>query len=184
MSAISFVSTHYRSYHSFYFHRFSQICLHRITCLILLQLTAFRYQKNQYNVFEVNQTGYDNCTLDSAVGNWSSGKDFILLNKTMRYYFICGNGQCLNGMKVSVLVHPLPPPPTSSQHNHSTPSSAASMVLDYLGLNSLFLSFAFVLFGFVLVQPICHFAKFSFLFLLLLLLLISSILNSLFYESY
>ncbi|KAI5392336.1 lamin-like protein [Lathyrus oleraceus] len=112
---------------------------------------SFRYQKNQYNVFEVNQTGYDNCTLDSAVGNWSSGKDFILLNKTMRYYFICGNGQCLNGMKVSVLVHPLPPPPTSSQHNHSAPSSAASMVLEYLGLNSLFLSFAFLLFGFVLV---------------------------------
>ncbi|KAL5072387.1 hypothetical protein RYX36_011371 [Vicia faba] len=113
---------------------------------------SFRYQKNQYNVFEVNQTGYDNCTLDSAVGNWTSGKDFILLNKTMRYYFICGNGQCLNGMKVSVLVHPLPPPPTSSsQHNHSTSKSDAPMVLEYLGLRSIMLSFVFVLFGFVLV---------------------------------
>ncbi|KAF7850494.1 hypothetical protein BT93_L5446 [Corymbia citriodora subsp. variegata] len=78
-------------------------------------LISFRYQKNQYNVFEVNRTGYDNCTTEGAIGNWSSGKDFILLGKAKRYYFICGNGQCFNGMKVSVLVHPLPPrrPPPS-----------------------------------------------------------------------
>lgn len=113
---------------------------------------SFRYQKNQYNVFLVNQTGYDNCTLDSAVGNWSSGKDFILFNKSMRYYFICGNGQCNNGMKVSVFVHPLPsPPPSSSQHNHSSPNSAAPMILEYLGHKSLMLSFVFILFGYVLV---------------------------------
>ncbi|CAH1454720.1 unnamed protein product [Lactuca virosa] len=57
---------------------------------------SFRYQKTQYNVIEVNKTGYDNCTLDSAVGNWSSGKDFILLNESQRYYFICGTGGCFN----------------------------------------------------------------------------------------
>ena len=76
-------------------------------------LAAFRYQKTQYNVFEVNQTGYDNCTTEGALGNWSSGKDFIPLNESKRYYFICGNGQCFNGMKVSVLVHPLPLPAAS-----------------------------------------------------------------------
>ncbi|XP_073303467.1 early nodulin-like protein 17 [Primulina huaijiensis] len=77
-------------------------------------LISFRYQKSQYNVFEVNQTGYDNCTIDSATGNWSSGKDFIPLNEAKRYYFICGNGGCFSGMKVSVLVHALPPPPAAS----------------------------------------------------------------------
>lgn len=77
-------------------------------------IAAFRYQKNQYNVFEVNQTGYDNCTMEGAVGNWSSGKDFIPLNKAKRYYFICGTGGCFNGMKVSVLVHRLPTPPSAA----------------------------------------------------------------------
>ncbi|XP_058195791.1 early nodulin-like protein 16 [Rhododendron vialii] len=76
-------------------------------------LISFRYQKTQYNVFEVNQTGYDNCTTEGAVGNWSSGKDFILLDKAQRYYFICGNGGCYSGMKVSVIVHPLPSPPSA-----------------------------------------------------------------------
>uniref|UniRef100_A0A5B7A4Q6 Putative lamin-like protein n=1 Tax=Davidia involucrata TaxID=16924 RepID=A0A5B7A4Q6_DAVIN len=90
-------------------------------------LISFRYQKMQYNVFEVNQTGYDNCTTEGALGNWSSGKDFILLDKAMRYYFICGTGGCYNGMKVSVVVHPLPSPPHSAEQ--SPPSSAAPDVL-------------------------------------------------------
>ncbi|KAI3512728.1 hypothetical protein L1887_20047 [Cichorium endivia] len=88
---------------------------------------SFRYQKTQYNVIEVNKTGYDNCTLDGAVGNWSSGKDFILLNKTQRYYFICGTGGCFNGMKVTIRVHPLPAPPPSTVavSTHSSTSDGA-----------------------------------------------------------
>lgn len=75
-------------------------------------------------MFEVNQTGYDNCTTESAVGNWSSGKDFIPLNKAKRYYFICGNGGCFSGMKVSVVVHALPSPPTTSSKLDSVKSAA------------------------------------------------------------
>ncbi|KAJ4718645.1 lamin-like protein [Melia azedarach] len=92
---------------------------------------SFRYQKTQYNVFMVNQSGYDNCTTEGALGNWSSGKDFILLNKTKSYYFICGNGQCFNGMKVSILVHPLASPPTAAiaANDSSKDSSAAPMFL-------------------------------------------------------
>ncbi|KAI3806924.1 hypothetical protein L1987_22842 [Smallanthus sonchifolius] len=97
---------------------------------------SFRYQKMQYNVIEVNKTGYDNCTLDGAVGNWSSGKDFILLNKSQRYYFICGTGGCLNGMKVTIRVHPLPSPPSStvaaSEHSASSVVGASFMVLALL----------------------------------------------------
>ncbi|XP_059643920.1 early nodulin-like protein 19 [Cornus florida] len=94
-------------------------------------LISFRYQKFQYNVFEVNQTGYDNCTIEGAVGNWSSGKDFILLDKAQRYYFICGTGGCYSGMKVSVLVHPLPPPPSASvaAENNSSSSADPAVVL-------------------------------------------------------
>ncbi|KAK4761072.1 hypothetical protein SAY87_005965 [Trapa incisa] len=86
-------------------------------------LISFRYQKTMYNVFEVNQTGYDNCTTEGAVGNWTSGKDFILLNETKRYYFIGGNGQCFNGMKVSVLVHALLSPPSSAATANSSSSA-------------------------------------------------------------
>ncbi|XAR50462.1 hypothetical protein NMG60_11004798 [Bertholletia excelsa] len=99
-------------------------------------LISFRYQKMQYNVFEVNQTGYDNCTTEGAVGNWSSGKDFILLKKAKRYYFICGNGGCFSGMKVSVLVHPLPPPPRSATvaNEQSEKSGAAEARLTVAGV--------------------------------------------------
>ncbi|XP_009626785.1 early nodulin-like protein 19 [Nicotiana tomentosiformis] len=83
-------------------------------------LISFRYKKTQHNVFEVNKNGYDNCIIEGAFGNWSSGRDFILLNKSKRYYFICGIGGCSDGMKVSVVVHPLPPPPPS-------PSAIAAM---------------------------------------------------------
>ncbi|KAL6953331.1 hypothetical protein U1Q18_041373, partial [Sarracenia purpurea var. burkii] len=90
-------------------------------------LISFRYMKMQYNVFEVNQSGYDNCTTEGALGNWTSGKDFILLDKAKRYFFICGNGGCYSGMKVSVLVHRLPSPPSSAQlaAEHSSTNSAA-----------------------------------------------------------
>ncbi|KAJ7962747.1 Lamin-like protein [Quillaja saponaria] len=108
-------------------------------------LISFRYQKTQYNVFEVNQTGYDNCTTEGAVGNWSSGKDFVPLNKAKRYYFICGNGQCFNGMKVSVLVHPLPPPPTAAKHSKL---DSAAHIVSHWGLWSLMVSYALIWFGF------------------------------------
>ncbi|GJT17526.1 lamin-like protein [Tanacetum coccineum] len=92
---------------------------------------SFRYQKFQYNVVEVNKTGYDNCTLDSAVGNWSSGKDFILLNKSQRYYFICGTGGCMNGMKVAIRVHPLPSPPASATALSSTSAAVDGVSVDW-----------------------------------------------------
>eukprot|EP00252_Welwitschia_mirabilis_P023195 TRINITY_DN6509_c0_g1_i1.p1 TRINITY_DN6509_c0_g1~~TRINITY_DN6509_c0_g1_i1.p1 ORF type:complete len:166 (+),score=17.19 TRINITY_DN6509_c0_g1_i1:400-897(+) len=72
---------------------------------------SFRYQKDQHNVLQVNKTGYDNCTTDSVIGNWSSGKDFIELNESKRYYFIDGKGFCYNGMKITLFVeNPAPPP--------------------------------------------------------------------------
>lgn len=98
----------------------------------------------QYNVLLVNQTGYDNCTIEGALGNWSSGKDFIMLNETQRYYFICGTGGCLNGMKVSVVVHPLPSPPISAvAAEHSSKKSAAPVAARAFG-SLLATSFAFL----------------------------------------
>ncbi|XP_071722264.1 early nodulin-like protein 17 [Rutidosis leptorrhynchoides] len=91
--------------------------------------TAFRYQKTQYNVFEVNQTSYGNCTTDGAIRNGTSGKDFFPLPKAKRYYFIGGNGQCFNGMKVSIIVHPLPKSAVSTNGTSSKTHSAAGPVV-------------------------------------------------------
>lgn len=93
-------------------------------------LISFRYLKNQYNVFEVNKTGYDNCTMDGLAGNWSSGKDFILLDKPNTYYFICGNGYCTSGMKVAVTVHRLPSNASAPDHSSSSRSSVKSDGVD------------------------------------------------------
>uniref|UniRef100_A0A0E0M4G3 Phytocyanin domain-containing protein n=1 Tax=Oryza punctata TaxID=4537 RepID=A0A0E0M4G3_ORYPU len=89
-------------------------------------LISFRYQKGTHNVFEVNQTGYDNCTMAGVTGNWTSGKDFIPLNDSRRYYFICGNGFCQAGMKVAITVHPLPHNATrDSDRRHGGGDAAA-----------------------------------------------------------
>ncbi|CAL9104426.1 unnamed protein product [Musa textilis] len=94
-------------------------------------LISFRYQKNMYNVFEVNKTGYENCTMDGLAGNWSSGKDFIPLDQAKTYYFICGNGFCFSGMKVSVTVHPLnassAAPPNASTHGAAGSAAPAGI---------------------------------------------------------
>lgn len=114
-----------------------------------MYLIAFRYQKTQYNVFEVNKTGYDNCTIEGAVGNWSSGKDFIPLNKAKRYYFICGTGGCFSGMKVSVMVHPLPSPPKSVlAATHASTKSAAPAAARWINSMSVMGLFALLWIGF------------------------------------
>lgn len=92
----------------------------------------------------MNQTGYDNCTTEGAVGNWSSGKDFIPLNKAKRYYFICGNGQCFNGMKVSVLVHPLSPPPSASIAANDSSIHSEAPLVPQQGLWALAMSLALI----------------------------------------
>ncbi|KAJ8424625.1 hypothetical protein Cgig2_034191 [Carnegiea gigantea] len=111
---------------------------------------SFRYKKNMHNVFEVNETGYDKCTTEGAIGNWTSGKDFIPLKKPGRYYFICGSGGCSSGMKVTILVHPLSPPPsasvTATEHSSASTNStksAATRVLSGVVSGGLLVGFAF-----------------------------------------
>ncbi|VAI21040.1 unnamed protein product [Triticum turgidum subsp. durum] len=109
-------------------------------------LISFRYQKGTHNVFKVNETGYDNCTMDGVTGNWTSGKDFIPLPRPGRYFFICGNGFCQSGMKVAITVGifdlgpEIYPPPAPGADNPSTSASftagawpAAAAVVTALG---------------------------------------------------
>ncbi|KAM3259763.1 hypothetical protein ACQJBY_051191 [Aegilops geniculata] len=96
-------------------------------------LISFRYQKGTHNVFAVNETGYDKCTMDGITGNWTSGKDFIPLPHPGTYFFICGNGFCQAGMKVAITVRIFdlgpeiypPPAPGADDPSSSSSSSAA-----------------------------------------------------------
>lgn len=87
---------------------------------VLLDWISFRYQKDQHNVVQVNQSGYDNCTTDNAIGNWSSGKDFFFLNVSKRYYYIDGRGGCYSGMKITFFVKNSAPAPHTSVDQNTT----------------------------------------------------------------
>ncbi|KAG2273234.1 hypothetical protein Bca4012_086138 [Brassica carinata] len=74
----------------------------------------FVYERNQYNVIEVNETNYISCNANNPIANWSrgSGRDVVHLNVTRHYYLISGNGGgCYGGMKLAVLVEKPPPSP-------------------------------------------------------------------------
>lgn len=119
---------------------------------VLLDWISFRYKKDQHNVVQVNQSGYDNCTTDNAFGNWSSGKDFFFLNESKRYYYIDGRGGCYGGMKVTFLVeNPAPPPHQSISQNATAKSGGPDpgCELRPVGLTvSALLMLAGALFGF------------------------------------
>ncbi|CAN1761747.1 Lamin-like protein [Linum perenne] len=80
-----------------------------------------RRRSKTYLDFRVNKSGYDNCTTEGAAGNWSGGKDFVLLDKAKRYYIICGNGQCFKGMKR------LPGPGLNKTHSDSAAPGLVGM---------------------------------------------------------
>jgi len=75
----------------------------------------FDYEKDRYDVVQVNETAYATCDGSSPILSYSRGRNFVFrLNTTGRLYFICSRGYCWNGMKVSVLVRPAPPPPAAA----------------------------------------------------------------------
>eukprot|EP01018_Ginkgo_biloba_P021528 Gb_35542 [translate_table: standard] len=93
--------------------------------VVVVLFAAFRYQRDQHNVVQVNQSGYDNCTMDNAIGNWSSGKDFFFLNESKRYYYVDGRGFCYNGMKITFFVNETAPAPNPSAENDTTKKSSS-----------------------------------------------------------
>ncbi|CAA0828392.1 Lamin-like protein [Striga hermonthica] len=88
----------------------------------------FVYDRNQYQVLEVNKTTYDNCTLDRPIHNFTggAGRDVVALNQTRNYYFISSVGYCFGGMKLAVHVENPPPPPSASPSRNGSPSSLVS----------------------------------------------------------
>nr|CAB3474350.1 unnamed protein product [Digitaria exilis] len=91
----------------------------------------FDYEKDRYDVVQVNETAYDKCDGSSPILSYSRGRSFVFrLNHTGRFYFICSRGYCWNGMKASVLVHPapLPPPAKAPSSSHASRARAVAGV--------------------------------------------------------
>ncbi|XP_078442316.1 early nodulin-like protein 19 [Wolffia australiana] len=94
---------------------------------------VFYFQKGVHDVIQVrNKSAYEYCLTDDPILNWSRGHSFaIQLNQSGRYYFVCSRGHCYSGMKISILVEPLPsfapasPPPSISSSAVLSSSSAA-----------------------------------------------------------
>lgn len=97
--------------------------LYMVSCFVS---SDFVYERNQYNVIEVNETNYISCNPNNPIANWSrgSGRDLVHLNVTRHYYLISGNGGgCYGGMKLAVLVEKSPPPPAAAPNKSSARSS-------------------------------------------------------------
>ncbi|XP_030465005.2 early nodulin-like protein 17 [Syzygium oleosum] len=85
----------------------------------------FVYDRNQLNVLEVNETGYESCDSNHPLVNWTTGKgrDVVPLNVTRPYYFISGNGYCYGGAKLAINVENPPPPPVAAPVKSGSPAS-------------------------------------------------------------
>lgn len=77
----------------------------KIICILV-----FVYDRNKFNVLEVNKVDYDRCIARRPVHNWTTGagRDVLPLNVTKTYYFISGKGACYKGMKLSIRVENSP----------------------------------------------------------------------------
>ncbi|MED6221178.1 hypothetical protein PIB30_051965 [Stylosanthes scabra] len=101
-----------------------------------------------YDVVEVNQGGYDTCTIANALATYNSGETVIHLATPGTRYFVCGRlGHCQQGLKLQVQIAAqdqaqsnnnnngaLPPPlrPSNTSDNslppHSTPDTPPAEV--------------------------------------------------------
>ncbi|XP_062186202.1 early nodulin-like protein 16 [Phragmites australis] len=89
----------------------------------------FEYEKDRYDVVQVNETAYAACDDGGAILRYSRGRNFAFhLNRTGRFYFICSRGYCWGGMKVSVLVQPPASLPPAVAPSHASRVRAAATV--------------------------------------------------------
>ncbi|XP_040995472.1 lamin-like protein [Juglans microcarpa x Juglans regia] len=71
----------------------------------------FGFDKQLYNVLEVNKTSYDNCIDKDFITNITrGGRDVFNLTEAKPFYFLSSRGYCSKGMKVAVYVYDFEPP--------------------------------------------------------------------------
>ncbi|QHO12853.1 uclacyanin-3-like [Arachis hypogaea] len=80
-----------------------------------------------YDVVEVNQQGYDTCTIANAMATYSSGETVIHLTVPGTRYFVCGRlGHCQQGLKLQVQVQTQAQGQTQSNNNGAPPHSSGN----------------------------------------------------------
>ncbi|KAL2942065.1 Lamin-like protein [Bienertia sinuspersici] len=82
------------------------------------------FDKNAFDVLEVNQTNYENCNSENFIANLTKGgRDVYQLMEARPYYFICSKGYCYGGMKLAIDTRNSPPPAPSPQGNNAASPS-------------------------------------------------------------
>ncbi|XP_029126143.1 mavicyanin-like [Cajanus cajan] len=82
---------------------------------------VFNYDAGKHNVFKVNGTLFQSCTVPPASEGLHTGSDSIVLETPGRKWYICGFvGHCNAGQKLVITVQPqnLPPTPAPSPLQH------------------------------------------------------------------
>ncbi|TKY44914.1 Blue copper protein [Spatholobus suberectus] len=73
-----------------------------------------------HDVVEVNQPGYDTCTIANALATYDTGETVIHLSEAGTRYFVCGRmGHCQQGLKLQVQVLAQSNNGTSDDQNQS-----------------------------------------------------------------
>ncbi|XP_010510824.1 PREDICTED: lamin-like protein [Camelina sativa] len=71
----------------------------------------FGFNRTRHSILQVNKSSYDQCVDTDFIFNITrGGRDVFQLLEPKPYYFICGRGYCLKGMKLAINVLPQPPP--------------------------------------------------------------------------
>ncbi|WVZ08187.1 hypothetical protein V8G54_021533 [Vigna mungo] len=86
---------------------------------------VFKYAVGEHNVFKVNGTAFQSCTVPPPSQALTTGSDRIVLAIPGRKWYICGVGShCSAGQKLVITVQPqtlpptLPPAPAPSPSEH------------------------------------------------------------------
>ncbi|KAI3439514.1 Sacchrp_dh_NADP domain-containing protein [Psidium guajava] len=75
----------------------------------------FVFNKQMYDVLEVNETSYEACNSQGFISNVTrGGRDVFQLKEAKTYYFICSRGYCWGGMKLRVNIVVASPTPAPS----------------------------------------------------------------------
>ncbi|MED6114619.1 hypothetical protein PIB30_082084 [Stylosanthes scabra] len=100
---------------------------------------VFRYEVGQHNVYKVNASAYQNCTVPSNHSEaLKSGNDVIVLASPGQKWYLCGVGQhCTTGQRLAISVVPRtissPPTPASDPPAPAPASSPVQHLLHHFG---------------------------------------------------
>lgn len=89
--------------------------------LLYLCFAVFNYNNSRHNVFKVNGTLFQNCTVPPANEALTSGNDVIPIKSEGRKWYICGKADHCSAHQMKFVIHvdaeaAPAPSPTSAAH--------------------------------------------------------------------